>query len=60
MRKLFTAKEISKIEDKACEVGIRIGTQQERVRILILLEEWFNEDYPDFNKIIKLINRKTK
>jgi hypothetical protein len=58
MRKLFTAKEISKIEDKACEVGIRIGTQQERVRILILLEEWAVDDYGDFDKIIKRIKNK--
>lgn len=58
MRKSFTAKEISKIEDKACEVGIRIGTQQERIRILILLEEWIADDYGDFDKILKRIKNK--
>jgi hypothetical protein len=58
MRKSFTAKEISKIEDKACEVGIRIGTQQERIRILILLEEWLADDYGDFDKILKRIKNK--
>jgi hypothetical protein len=52
MRSSYTPKEVTHIEDKAYEVGIRIGTQQERLRILTLLEEWLNDDYGDFDKML--------
>ena len=60
MRKSFTPKEVSKIEDKAYEVGIQIGTQKERIRILKILEEWLNDPYGDFDKTITLIKGETE
>lgn len=55
MRDSFTPEEVTRIEDKAYEVGIRVGTHQERIRILTLLEEWLTDDYGDFDKILERI-----
>lgn len=52
MRSSFTPEEVTRIEDKAYEVGINIGVHQERIRILTLLEEWLNDDYGDFDKML--------
>lgn len=34
---------------------IRTGAQQERERIVALLEEWLADDYGDFDKTLALI-----
>lgn len=38
MRESFTPEEVTQIEDKAYEVGLRIGKHEERERIIALLE----------------------
>lgn len=55
MRSSYTPEEVARIEDKAYEVGVSIGTNQERARILTLLEEWLNDDYGDFDKMLMRI-----
>jgi len=39
MRDSFTPEEVDRIENKAYEVGVNIGTYQERLRILKIIED---------------------
>lgn len=43
MRDSFTPEEVTRIEDKAYEVGVGIGASQERERIIALLETYWDE-----------------
>ncbi len=58
MRDSFTPEEVSRIENKAYEVGIGIGASQERERIIAILErdadEWYRLGNKHTRNAIKL------
>jgi hypothetical protein len=60
MKSSFTPEEVAQIEDKAYKAGVSVGTHEERLRILVILDKWLNDPYGDFDKTIALIKGETE